>query len=180
MADKRPVVPVKPICAVTFSPEVDLENVMAQLGGVMGRVEKQSAPFAFDYTRYYADEMGSDLTKQFYSFEGLIHPGQLPALKTATNALEQTWAESGNRSVNLDPGYVTGAKLVLASAKDYSHRLFLADGIYGDVQLRFQHGHFVVSEWTYPDYQSDLAFTFFEDVRIEYLKQEKKHGENGL
>ena len=180
MAHKRSVVQVKPFCAVTFTPEIKIIEVLTALTPVLSSVEMQSDLFLFDFTDYYESEMGTGLLKQFFVFEGLMHPERLSKIKTTTNELELLWQSETGRQVNLDPGYVTGAKLVLASAKDYSHRLYLADGIYGDVQLRFQHGKFVPSEWTYPDYQTESAIQFFETVRKTYVKQEREYGRNGL
>lgn len=166
---------VKPICGVTFTNGIDLSELIQQLEAVLGPVEERTSIFDFSYTNYYQEEMGSELSKVFLSFIRLIHPGNLARIKKKTNEIEKTWCVEGKRWVNLDPGYITGAKLVLASTKDFAHRIFLSNGIYGDVQLRFKYGRFRVNEWTYPDYQTDLSLSFFQKVRNKYIQQEKSH-----
>jgi hypothetical protein len=170
----RDIQPVKLICGLTFAEGVDLDRVIADVEDAFGTVEERSSVFEFTFTRYYRDEMGDNLKKLFLSFTGLIHPGQLPTIKLTTNRIEQTWSMEGNRRVNLDPGYITGAKLVLASTKDFAHRVFLADGIYGDVQLQFRQNRFWTELWTFPDYQTDEALAFFQRVRKGYMHEERE------
>ena len=110
--------------------------------------------------------------KQFFSFIQTINPEKLPGIKIGTNRIEESWSELGKRKVNLDPGYLTGAKLVLASTKDFAHRIFLGDGIYGDLQLQFRHNKFWPEAWTFPDYQTELALDFFTRVRSRFVLEE--------
>jgi hypothetical protein len=166
---------VKPICGITFTADVSLNKVIEQVEPLLGIVEDQTPVFDFTFTDYYREEMGENLSKLFLSFNGLIHPGRLPEIKHKTNGVEQDWSVSGKRRVNLDPGYITGAKLVLASTKDFAHRIFLADAIYGDVQLRFRQDRFRSQEWTYPDYKTESALAFFGNVRDKYILEEKEH-----
>ena len=169
---------VKLICGITYSDDVDVKYVIEQVEDILGRVEQQSAPVAFTFTDYYRDEMGENLKKQFLSFSGLTHPGLLPEVKIRMNAIEQSWTRDGKRRINLDPGYITGAKLVLASTKDFAHRVFLADGIYGDVQLQYRQNRFHIEFWTYPDYQTEDALAFFKAVRRSYINEEKHHAQD--
>ena len=171
----REVVPVKSICGVTFSRGVDLSDVVRQLRDVLGNVEDQTDILDFSFTEYYREEMGAGLCKTFLSFTKLIHPGSLAGIKRETNLIEESWSVGGKRRINLDPGYITGAKLVLASAKDFAHRIFLADGIYGDVQLQFSRNCFRIQKWTFPDYQTDTALEFFHRVRKKYVVEVKKN-----
>ena len=160
---------MKPVCGVTFSMGVDLEGVIVRLKEVLGDVEDRTEVFDFSFTDYYREEMGTGLSKVFLSFVHLIHPGSLVRIKRKTNLMEESWSVDGKRRVNLDPGYVTGAKLVLASTKDFAHRIFLAEGIYGDVQLQFRDNCFRVQDWTFPDYRTRTALEFFERVRKKYV-----------
>ena len=173
MGTIRDIQPVKLICGLTFSEGIDLDRVIADMEDAFGTVEERSPVFEFTFTRYYREEMGDNLKKLFLSFSGLIHPGQLPSIKLKTNHIEQTWSVGGKRTINLDPGYIAGAKLVLASTKDFAHRVFLADGIYGDVQLQFRQNRFWSEKWTFPDYQTDEALAFFRRVRERYIHKEK-------
>lgn len=105
------------------------------------------------------------------SFQALQMPDYLSEIKLATNYIERDFMEAGKRRVNLDPGYLTAAKLVLATTKDYSHRLYLGRGIFGDLHLRFEAGTFRPQPWTYPDYQEPFVLEFFNRVRETYLQQ---------
>jgi len=77
------------------------------------------------------------------------------------------------RIVNIDPGYVNAAKLVLATTKDCSHRIYIGSGIYGDVELIYKCGSFGCLDWTYLDYRTSQAIDFFNEVRSAYLAQLK-------
>jgi len=173
MGEIRSVEVTKPICGCIFQEHIDHSKVTRQLIEVLGAVEDQTPIFDFSFTDYYEQEMGDGLKKMFLSFVKCIHPGDLAELKLRTNQIEEQWSIDGRRSVNLDPGYITGAKLVLASTKDFAHRIYLSDGIYGDVQLQYRHNHFHTSHWTYPDYQTELALSFFSRVRERYVREEK-------
>ena len=133
-----------------------------------GEILCENEIFDFDFSNYYDDEMGVPLKKQFWVFARLFDPAELPAWKLKTIEMEERFAEHGRRRLNLDPGYVDSAKLVLATTKNFDHRIYLGQGIYGDVQLRFRHGHFVTNEWTYADYQQPEHLVFFESAREKY------------
>jgi len=172
----QPIRGVKPICGVIFAKTVDCSKVIGQLTEVLGAVDDQTPIFDFSFTDYYEEEMGGGLKKMFLSFAKCVHPGNLAKIKKKTNEIEDLWSVEGKRSINLDPGYLSGAKLVLASTKDFAHRIYLSGGIYGDVQLQYRHNHFQPSHWTYPDYQTDLALSFFYRVREKYIREEKIGG----
>jgi hypothetical protein len=167
----REVLKVKPVCGVMFQPQIDLSQMIGELQSVAGVVDERSDVFDFSFSDYYEEEMGTGLKKVFLSFHLLVHPGTLPVMKLKTSEIETRWSKQGKRRVNLDPGYITGAKLVLASTKDFAHRVFIGDGIYGDVQLRFVHNRFRANELTYPDYQTGPALSFFQGVRAKFMKQ---------
>ncbi len=169
---------VKPVCALTFPSGMDLSRVLSDLEERFGRIEDRSPVFDFSFTEYYRDEMGAGLKKTYVSFEKTVSPDALAGMKISTNELELAWSACGKRRVNLDPGYVTGGKLVLASTKDFSHRIYMGGGIFGDVQLRYVHGRFHASEWTYPDYQTPLAGEFFDGVRKKLVGREREHERN--
>jgi hypothetical protein len=141
-----------------------------------GPVALTSAAFDFTETDYYLATMGADLKKQFFACKRLIDPAQLIDLKLQTNRWEEEFASQGRfpeaRPLNLDPGYITLAKLVLASTKDHSHRLYLGRGIYAEITLSYRGGRWQESEWTYPDYRRADFQQFFVQCR-DYLK---RHG----
>ncbi|HYB19437.1 MAG TPA: DUF4416 family protein, partial [Thermodesulfobacteriota bacterium] len=99
------------------------------------------------------------------------------SVKLWTNALEgQTLNEQGGRRVNIDPGHLAAAKFILATGKDYSHRIYLGEGIYGDLTLIFQKGTFSPLPWTYPDYASEPLLGIINLLRRRYLWQLKNTG----
>jgi hypothetical protein len=163
--------PVKLFVALTYSPQISLDTVLRRLEDAFSPIDSQSTDFAFSFTQYYQPEMGSGLRKRFASFQHLVLAEMLPEIKLTTNQLEKQFTVSGKRQVNIDPGYVCAAKMVLATTKDYDHRLYLGRGIFGDVHYRFRKGHFHINEWTYPDYQQPEIIRYFEDLRQRYLEQ---------
>lgn len=132
-----------------------------------------SDAFDFTETAYYEPTMGSNLQKQFLAFEQLIDPCELAVIKRRTNEWEAEYAALGRhpeaRPLNLDPGYITAAKLVLASTKDHAHRIYLQDGIYAEVTLAYRHRRWQPMEWTYPDYRRDDYQQFFTQCRERVL-----------
>jgi hypothetical protein len=171
---KPKVKPVKLICGVLHTPKCNLDNLDNILISKFGPIESKSPAFNFNFTDYYASEMGNNLTKQFYSFENLIMPDTLPDIKHATIAIESSFVSNSKRTVNLDPGYLEESKLVLASTKNFSHRIYLRDNIWAEVTMRFATGKFLLHDWTYPDYSQDLAIEYFSMVREVYKKQLEK------
>jgi Domain of unknown function (DUF4416) len=167
--------PVKLIAGLILAREAPVVAVRRQLEASYGPIDLETERFPFMATRYYEREMGPELQRLFWSFEPLIAPDMLAGIKRATNAVERTYArwdgQGWRRQVNLDPGYVDLAKLVLATAKDRQHRLYLGQGIYAEVTLRFTGGHFVPWEWTYPDYRTPAYLAFFDAVRRRYRQQ---------
>ncbi len=128
-----------------------------------GPIDLRSDIWPFDATTYYLDELGERIVRQFVSFEALVAIERLPDIKLRTNELER--GPDGVRWVNIDPGYLTLSKVVLATTKDYSHRLYLRDGIYAEVTLRYESGAWRPGPWTYRDYASGQYFDFFKRVR---------------
>ena len=140
----------------------------------LGPLELKSHIFPFHYTDYYEKEIGSDINRQFLSFQKLIDPEALAEVKVFTNTLEEEFKRekaTAGRPINLDPGYLASSKLVLASTKDYYHRIYLRKGIYAEVTLRYLKGAFEPFPWTYSDYRSKEYIDFFKAVRTLYMKK---------
>lgn len=167
---------VKLICGM-ISNDVDaMRRARSLLARRFGAVEEESEVWAFDATDYYEAEMGFDLKRMFVSFAPLIDPGRLAAIKRETNELEAEICRQAGQSpefrvVNLDPGYIGIGKLVLATTKDYAHRLYLADGIYAEVTLHWHGQRWEAWPWTYPDYAGDRYHPFFTRVRDRLREQ---------
>jgi hypothetical protein len=166
----KPVSLAKLIIGAFSAEPLLFEEAKKILVDKFGPIDLTSPIWDFKQTDYYAEEMGPDLKRIFFSFERLIEFEWLPEIKTFTNELEQNYLKEngGGRSgrrLNLDPGYLTPAKLVLATTKDYSHRLYLGAGIFGEVTLHYKDGAYQSWEWTYPDYRTEEYREFFKRVR---------------
>jgi len=158
-----------------FSPEREfIDRVIGQLSDICGPVDWLGPEFFFDRTKYYAGEMGWPLHRRFISFEDLIPPDHLVEIKLKTNEVERQYVRDGNRRINIDPGYISPERLILATGKNYSHRVYLAQGIYADLTLVYQGGSFKPLEWTYPDYADSKIIGFFNELRKRYMKQLKE------
>ena len=154
-----------------FSREEELiENVVTQLETHFGPTDWISKLFPFDRTQYYAKEMGWPLYRRFISFSSLISPDSIVEIKLMTNKIENEHLLNKKRLINIDPGYVSLERLVLATGKNYTHRIYLTKGIYADLTLVFHAGTFNPLVWTYPDYADEEVIGWFNGVRENYLK----------
>jgi len=153
-----------------------LAEAEARLVQVLGAVDLRSDLLAHEFTEYYRDEMGHPLLRYFVAFADLVPPDRLAMIKRLTNQIEQDVAAGGEwpvlRPVNLDPGYIAPSKLVLASTKNYTHRVYLGGGVYAEVTLQYRRG-WVPTEWTYPDYRTRDYQEFFTRVRDRLLQQRR-------
>lgn len=165
---KPKVKPVKLICGVLFNRDFNLEEAEDKLDALLGPIDLKSEIFEFIFTDYYAPEMGGNLQKRFYSFERLVMPNKLADIKNNTIKIEEGFSIDGKRAVNLDPGYLEESKLVLASTKNFSHRIYLRDNIWAEVTMRFARGKFITHDWTYPDYSQKLGIEFLSKAREIY------------
>jgi len=174
--------PAKLICGLISGDPDLMARARALLARHFGQIDAVSEIWPFEHTDYYEPEMGPDLKRQFVSFADLIRPDRIAEIKRLTNELEQRLAEETlwptGRPVNLDPGYITLSKLVLATTKDYSHRIYLQAGIYAEVTLRYEHGRWVPWPWTYPDYAAETYHDFFIKVR-DLLKRQLDEQSDG-
>jgi len=174
MADIQPHRPVLLVLAA-FSRHAEALDWARQIAEeAWGPVALQSDRFDHRETDYYEPTMGEGLSKSFFAFEPLVDPADLVACKETSNQWERDYQQLGRHSeqrpLNLDPGYLTEAKLVLATTKDRDHRLYLDRGIFAEVTLHFQHGRWQPRPWTYPDYQRADYHEFFSRCR-EFLRQ---------
>lgn len=136
-----------------------------------GRIDFESEILPFSHTDYYAEEFGRDLKRKFISFEKLIPPQSLAQIKIFTNRLEQRLTLNNRRQINIDPGYLNFPKLILASTKDFKHRVYLDKGVFAEITLFYQDKAFRAWEWTYPDYKSPAYLDIFNKIRETYVSQ---------
>jgi len=156
---------VKLFAAVMYRPDFDLRLALAPLVSAYGAIESSYGPVEFSWSDYYEEEMGAGLLKYYALFKEPLDRARLPEIKNRANAIELEFSVDGRRAANIDPGYLSKDKLVLASTKDFYHRLYLGDGIFGEVTLHYRKGGFRHFSWTYPDYQEPGLSKFLEAAR---------------
>jgi hypothetical protein len=156
---------VKLVCGFLYTNETLFQETFARLCRLFGKADFVSEPIDFSFTNYYEKEMGKNLTRRFVSFSKMISPKDLARIKVITNAIEDKHRDDKNRRINVDPGYITLAKLVLASTKDYCHRIYLDKGIFAEITLTFRGTSFQPWEWTYMDYRTPEYIKIFNHIR---------------
>lgn len=160
---------VKLIIGFIYKDEAFFIKSRDSLKRKFGRVDFESPALDFNYTAYYEKEMGAGLKRRFISFSKLVPIQDLYRIKLYTNRLESRFLDFGMRRVNIDPGYLDLAKLVLASTKDYSHRIYLRKGIFAEITLSYRNNSFTSNDWTYPDYCSKEYIDIFNKIRQLYI-----------
>src|SRR5262245_1738276 len=140
-----------------------------------GPIALESQPYPFAYTGYYTKQMGPGLTKQLLAFERLVPLSTLADIKNAAIKMERELQMSAKyaeeRPVNIDPGFLGLGKFMLATTKDQAHRIYLKDGIFAEVTLRYQDGEYVPWPWTYADYREDFVREFLNRAREFYKRR---------
>ena len=155
-----------------ISSDVDLFEILSEeLRKKYGETDSKSDIMEFTQTGYYKEEMGEELKKFFISFKELIEPSYIADVKLFTQELEEKYSINGKRTINLDPGYIDEAKLVLATTKDNQHRIYIARSIFAEITLRFQGDTFCSWEWTYRDYKREEYINYFIKVRDIFRSQ---------
>jgi hypothetical protein len=173
MGSIRTFNPVKLFVGVLVSDRKLLPEIKNRLTALYGTIDHESPVIPFDFTDYYQSEMGDIIDRVFFSFQQLIDADQLAKIKRQTNNLEAEFAGTVQRPVNLDPGYIENAKVILASTKNFYHRIYLEKGIFAEVTMHFRNNTFQFFPWTYPDYQSRDYQEFFLRIRHIYRSQLK-------
>jgi hypothetical protein len=167
------VKPVKYFIGALYSSEPLLKTAIEMGTACLGRIDRASNSFLFEWTDYYEAEMGKPIHRQLFSFEKLMPPDFLAAAKLFTNEIEQQLAVEGKRKVNLDIGYLDYDKVVLASAKYGIHKIYLDKGIYADLALHYEKGKFNPYPWAFLDFQSAEYNPFLLRVREIFKTQTK-------
>ncbi|MBN1867515.1 DUF4416 family protein [Candidatus Sumerlaeota bacterium] len=156
------------------------DDVETRLESEFGPIALRGEDYDFDpFTDYYAAEFGRGLRKRFMSPRDPIEPERLTAIKRRTNEIETALARAARpgeeeppRPINIDPGYLNLAKVVLATTKDHAHRLYVGQGIFEEVTLAFKRRErgFEPMEWTYADYRTPETLAFFNRLRRAYAE----------
>lgn len=156
----------------------ELNQAHKLLEAKLGEIEMVSVVYKVDsFTKYYQSEMGNDLQKQFLSFRSLRSVADMNQSKFVTADIEDKFRENGNRTINLDPGYLTLDKLVLYTTKNFTHRIYLDRGLFAEITLTYSRTGWRTHSWTYPDFQTPEALTFFTNMRQELYHQLQAMGD---
>jgi len=175
MWELKPPKPVKLIVGILAANDNALSRAAGALETEFGKIDLKSDVWPFTQTEYYEDEMGQNVLRQFVTIEKLIDPGDLAGIKHKSNKIEQQLAKQlGSdwpRPVNLDPGIIEPSKLILASTKNFSHRIYIGDKMYAELTLSFNKGIWKTFDYTFPDYKQNIYHGFFSKVRNRLVEQ---------
>lgn len=162
--------PAKLVLGCIMNDKNLVEEIYPILESAFGPVDMISPWLNFAYTDYYYKEMGSPLFRKVFVFKYLIEQDDLAQIKEQTNEFETMFLDRGNRSINIDPGYLVSSRFILATGKEYSHRIYIGRRIYADLTLMYSKKKgFQTLDWTYPDYASQSMLDFLTKVRLKYL-----------
>ena len=139
-----------------------------------GAIDIVSPSIPFSFTDYYVPEMGEGIERFFISFRNLVTPDELREAKLFTNRLEKEWEEDGRRKINLDPGTMSSANVILATTKNRSHRIAIGSRLFAEVTLIYQNKGFSSFPWTYSDYRSPEVQEILLEFRKNYLLKLKE------
>lgn len=167
MRKPSPPAPVLLFIATLYRDEQWYSEAGKQLRALFGDTSIETEPLPWDYSGYYADELGSPVLRRFVFFRTMIDRETLPDIKRETCRIEEQLSADGRRNINLDPGYLTLYNIVLASTKNYSHRIYIGKGIFAEVTLiyREKDGRYHPNIFTYRDYASDAYARIFSEAR---------------
>ena len=170
MGTENPFAKVKLFCGVIYRENDRYEKTKEILTTLFSPPDAESGSIPFVLTDYYVSEMGIPLFRKFVSFCRLIAPEQLAEIKRITNRLERETSINGKRTVNLDPGFLSAANVIIATTKNHYHRIPLRDGIYAHLEYVIKNRQITFLEWTYPDFKTREYIDFFDQVRLLYKK----------
>ncbi len=178
MGKEKTKIQVKLFCGIMYKSNKVLKNVIHILSETYGEIEDEINYGFSEYTNHYEEEMGQSIEKKIVSFKELVSPENIYQVKKKTNEIEKCFSIDGKRQINLDPGYLTLAKVILLTTKNYSHRIYLTDGIFAEITLTFRKSTYTTNPWTYPDYKAKDVIDFMMNVRKKYRKQIDRYLQN--
>lgn len=167
--------PARLFLAIMYVREELFNKVIEECCTLFGQIDRQCGPLQVSsYTDYYNMEMGTSILKRYCTFQKPVARDALAEIKTKTNDIEAKYSDNGNRMINCDPGYITNDKLVLATTKDFYHRIYLTRGIFAEVTLHYRKGKFRHFSWTYPDYRNSEVQYLCEQARARLVNELRK------
>lgn len=158
------------VMGILKNDETDDSPVIAALEEIYGPAETVTKAEEFLWTDYYQKEMGQLIYRYYIEFRDLFDPSLLAGIKQKTNDLEMRFSRAGQRTINLDPGFLAPGRFVLATTKDRAHRIALERGIYAELTLIYEKGEFHALPWTYPDWASAPVRTMLASWRKRLFK----------
>ncbi len=159
---------VKLFSGVIYRETENYNRVKKMLEKDFSEIDYESNEIPFVFTNYYNNEMGTPLYRKFLSFSKKIQPEKLSGIKILTNSIESSMMIAGKRVVNIDPGYISDANVIIATAKNYYHRVPLSNGIYAHIEYVIKNKKFYFLEWTYPDFKTQEYLVFFRKLKELY------------
>jgi hypothetical protein len=154
---------------IIYKDSKGLEFAMRKISGI-GKMDVQTIEIPFAFTDYYKEEMGENLKRKWISIEKIIPENELADLKHTAISWEKELTFGGRRTLNCDPGGICDNRVVLVTTKNFSHRIYLGKGIFGEVTLIYIGDKFQPQKWTYPDYQSDIFQDFAKKCKKKFLE----------
>lgn len=170
MSTRSEPMPALLVASVIYRSENRFDEGAGRLAEVWGPPSRVSDPFPFDRTGYYRREMGEPLHRRFFVGSTPVGRDALPEIKRSAENVEREFSEEGRRTLNIDPGILTEENFVLATGKNYSHRVYLREGVYADLTLLYRGGRYVPLPWTYPDYAGEEIRGFLGEIREEFRR----------
>ncbi|NNG00623.1 MAG: DUF4416 family protein [Desulfobacteraceae bacterium] len=145
------------------------DSVVRKLKAAFSNIDLVSPWFEFDYTSYYTSEMGSPLFRRVLGFSKLVPQEDLADIKLLTNEIELSFTKNTHRQVNIDPGILSPERFVLATGKNFTHRIYIGKRMFADLTLIYRKNSFKTLPWTYPDYAAAPMLDFLWSARKKYL-----------
>jgi hypothetical protein len=161
--------PVKLFVGLIYSEDAPVGECIKRLETVFGEIDFISKQIPFNFTHYYQEEMGNNLSRKIISFKILIRRDGLVNTKIFTNQVEKMFSVEGKRKINIDPGYIAPEHLILSTGKGYYHRPYLGRGVYADLTLVYKNKEFHSLKWTYPDYRTEEIRQLLKSIREKYM-----------
>jgi len=180
MSERRKPTTAALVVSVIYRLEGRFDEAIQRMAATWGEPERISGPFLFNQTEYYRREMGEPLLRRFFVGRSLVARDTLPEIKVAAETIEREFTTAGCRTVNIDPGMLTRENYILATGKNFSHRVYLGNGVFADLTLLFREGEYRALPWTYPDYATDEIRGFLGEVRETFRQARKRRSEGFL
>ena len=165
MSQPRPASRAKLVIGLLLRDRSRIRPTVDELSAAFGPLDLVSPWLPFDYTDYYQGEMGGPLHRRLLAYKQLVAQDGLAAIKCTTNRMEARDTMEGRRRVNIDPGLLLPERFVLATGKNFSHRIYIGQGIYADLTLIYTGGAYQTLPWTYPDYADERLQAFLIRAR---------------